>query len=115
MANCVLHVPAYFRNFTVSASSNSNGVYLQFLRCPLNYYQNMFYCFEVLQKIRRPMLRTRTNDVNKVQQLLDSISEIGLQAPVKKLYCFLSLFMEEGSTYSKSKFKKLTPHLIHLL
>ncbi|PRQ49826.1 putative sulfiredoxin [Rosa chinensis] len=35
-----------------------------------------------VDKIRRPLMRTRTNDPVKVQELMDSISEIGLQVPV---------------------------------
>jgi len=50
-----------------------------------------------LDKIRRPMMRTRSNDQNKVQELMDSISEIGLQVPVitYSLFCvflFKSIF-----------------------
>lgn len=35
-----------------------------------------------LDQIRRPLLRTRTNDPEKVQSLMDSIAEIGLQEPI---------------------------------
>lgn len=35
-----------------------------------------------VDKIRRPLMRTRANDPVKVQELMDSISEIGLQVPV---------------------------------
>ena len=35
-----------------------------------------------LDKIRRPLMRTRANDPNKVQELMVSIREIGLQVPV---------------------------------
>jgi uncharacterized ParB-like nuclease family protein len=35
-----------------------------------------------LDKIRRPLMRTRSNDPIKVQELMDSISQIGLQVPV---------------------------------
>ncbi|KAB5532066.1 hypothetical protein DKX38_018736 [Salix brachista] len=34
-----------------------------------------------LDKIRRPLMRTRANDQNKVKELMDSIKEIGLQVP----------------------------------
>lgn len=45
-----------------------------------------------LEKIRRPLMRTRANDPNKVKELMDSISEIGLQVPVST--CFpLSNFL----------------------
>jgi hypothetical protein len=45
-----------------------------------------------LDKIRRPLLRTRANDPHKVKELMDSIQEIGLQVPVSiLLLCFLYL------------------------
>jgi uncharacterized ParB-like nuclease family protein len=40
-----------------------------------------------LGQIRRPLLRTRTNDPEKVKNLMESIAEIGLQEPV----CYLLL------------------------
>ncbi|CAK9166322.1 unnamed protein product, partial [Ilex paraguariensis] len=36
-----------------------------------------------LDKIRRPLMRTRANDPHKVKDLMDSIREIGLQVPVR--------------------------------
>lgn len=44
-----------------------------------------------LEKIRRPLMRTRSNDQNKVKELMDSIRQIGLQVPVKLLTPSLSL------------------------
>jgi sulfiredoxin len=45
-----------------------------------------------LDKIRRPLLRTRANDPHKVKELMDSIQEIDLQVPVSiLLLCFLYL------------------------
>lgn len=41
-----------------------------------------------LDKIRRPLMRTRANDPNKVKELMDSIKEIGLQVPVR-IFCLL--------------------------
>ena len=35
-----------------------------------------------IDKIRRPLLRTRSNDPEKVKELMESIREIGLQVPV---------------------------------
>ncbi|KAH9532413.1 hypothetical protein CY35_19G092600 [Sphagnum magellanicum] len=35
-----------------------------------------------LEQIRRPLLRTRNNNPEKVQQLMDSIADIGLQEPI---------------------------------
>lgn len=36
-----------------------------------------------LNQIRRPLMRTRSNDPHKVQELMDSIAQIGLQVPVR--------------------------------
>lgn len=49
-----------------------------------------------LDKIRRPLMRTRANDPNKVQELMDSISQIGLQVPVSiwSLMQFFQLYSE---------------------
>ncbi|XP_050232214.1 sulfiredoxin, chloroplastic/mitochondrial isoform X2 [Mercurialis annua] len=56
------------RNLSISASSNG----------PL--------ILEVaLDKIRRPLMRTRANDPIKVQYLMDSIQQIGLQVPIDVL------------------------------
>ncbi|KAJ6375218.1 hypothetical protein OIU85_013235 [Salix viminalis] len=85
MANFVLRLPATsFRSFSISASSNGavpgtssstqNGGPV-ILELPLD-------------KIRRPLMRTRANDQNKVKELMDSIKEIGLQVPVRIL-CLL--------------------------
>ncbi|XP_021285804.1 sulfiredoxin, chloroplastic/mitochondrial isoform X2 [Herrania umbratica] len=77
MANFVLQLPtSNLRNFSVYASSNgappgtgsqSGGPVI--LELPLD-------------KVRRPLMRTRANDPNKVQELMDSIREIGLQIDV---------------------------------
>ncbi|KAG6753389.1 PREDICTED: sulfiredoxin, chloroplastic/mitochondrial [Populus euphratica] len=82
MANFVLRLPATsFRSFSISASSNGavpgtstraqNGGPV-ILELPLD-------------KIRRPLMRTRANDPNKVKELMDSIKEIGLQVPIDVL------------------------------
>ncbi|KAJ6671939.1 hypothetical protein OIU85_013297, partial [Salix viminalis] len=81
MANFVLRLPATsFRSFSISASSNGavpgtssstqNGGPV-ILELPLD-------------KIRRPLMRTRANDQNKVKELMDSIKEFGLQVPVQE-------------------------------
>ncbi|KAK1439374.1 hypothetical protein QVD17_05191 [Tagetes erecta] len=36
-----------------------------------------------LNQIRRPLMRTRSNDPHKVQELMDSIAQIGLQVPIR--------------------------------
>ncbi|OMO75006.1 ParB-like nuclease [Corchorus capsularis] len=80
MANFVLQLPtSNLRNFSIHASSNGappgtgsqNGGPVV-LELPLD-------------KIRRPLMRTRANDPNKVQDLMDSIREIGLQVPIDVL------------------------------
>ncbi|WCJ28180.1 Sulfiredoxin chloroplastic/mitochondrial [Euphorbia peplus] len=38
-----------------------------------------------LEKIRRPLMRTRANDPVKVRELMDSIQLIGLQVPIDVL------------------------------
>ncbi|XP_039139763.1 sulfiredoxin, chloroplastic/mitochondrial [Dioscorea cayenensis subsp. rotundata] len=38
-----------------------------------------------LEKIRRPLMRTRANDPEKVEQLMESIRLIGLQEPIDVL------------------------------
>ncbi|KAG9438964.1 hypothetical protein H6P81_019129 [Aristolochia fimbriata] len=83
MASFSLHFsPAYaFRKFTVRATqessngapfskSNSGGPVI--LEIPLD-------------KIRRPLMRTRANDPEKVEELMESIQEIGLQVPIDVL------------------------------
>ncbi|BBH01313.1 sulfiredoxin [Prunus dulcis] len=73
------------RSFTVSASVSSNG------SPPLSSSGGSGgvggpVILELpLDKIRRPLMRTRANDPIKVQELMDSISEIGLQTPIDVL------------------------------
>ncbi|WOL13028.1 sulfiredoxin, chloroplastic/mitochondrial [Canna indica] len=38
-----------------------------------------------LDKIRRPLMRTRANDPQKVKELMESIQQIGLQVPIDVL------------------------------
>ncbi|KAB2051317.1 hypothetical protein ERO13_A12G046700v2 [Gossypium hirsutum] len=80
MASFVLRLPTgNLRSFSVHASSNGappgsgsqNGGPM-ILELPLD-------------KIRRPLMRTRSNDPNKVQELMDSIRQIGLQVPIDVL------------------------------
>lgn len=53
-----------------------------------------------LDKIRRPLMRTRANDPQKVKELMDSISQIGLQVPVRAKFfnLFTICFPHLGST-----------------
>ncbi|CAN7030977.1 unnamed protein product [Brassica rapa subsp. trilocularis] len=80
MANLMmLRFPSSLRSFSVSASSSngsppviggsSGGVGPMIVELPL-------------EKIRRPLMRTRSNDQNKVKELMDSIRQIGLQVPI---------------------------------
>ncbi|KAG5234432.1 disease resistance protein [Salix suchowensis] len=84
MANFVLRLPATsVRSFSISASSNGNLSVIRnggpvILELPLD-------------KIRRPLMRTRANDQNKVKELMDSIKEIGLQIPELELIDFGNL------------------------
>ncbi|XP_048438698.1 sulfiredoxin, chloroplastic/mitochondrial [Pyrus x bretschneideri] len=85
MAHFVMQVPNSLRSFTVSASLSSNG------STPLSSGGSSGggggpVILELpLDKIRRPLMRTRSNDPNKVQELMDSIQEIGLQVPIDVL------------------------------
>ncbi|KAK1439373.1 hypothetical protein QVD17_05190 [Tagetes erecta] len=84
MANFLpLQLPNTLRNpRLVSASISSNGSVNQsspsgkggpvIIELPLN-------------QIRRPLMRTRSNDPHKVQELMDSIAQIGLQVPIDVL------------------------------
>ncbi|EOA37199.1 hypothetical protein CARUB_v10010656mg [Capsella rubella] len=75
----MMRLPISSRSFSVSASSSngslpviggsSGGVGPMIVELPL-------------EKIRRPLMRTRSNDQNKVKELMDSISQIGLQVPI---------------------------------
>ncbi|OAY26549.1 sulfiredoxin, chloroplastic/mitochondrial isoform X2 [Manihot esculenta] len=83
MANFALRLPSTnFRSFSISASSNGAA--------PGNHIGKSQNGGPVilelpLDKIRRPLLRTRANDPNKVQELMDSIKQIGLQVPIDVL------------------------------
>ncbi|CAI0401578.1 unnamed protein product [Linum tenue] len=80
MASFILRVPtANLRGFSVSAaasSSNGTGTGSTQKAGPM--------IVELpLDQIKRPLMRTRANDPNKVQELMQSIQQIGLQVPVK--------------------------------
>ncbi|KAK1384745.1 Sulfiredoxin [Heracleum sosnowskyi] len=74
----LLQFPNNFRTFSVSASSNGASPSVPqtggpvILQLPLD-------------KIRRPLMRTRSNDQQKVKDLMDSIAQIGLQVPIDVL------------------------------
>ncbi|KAL2344709.1 hypothetical protein Fmac_005994 [Flemingia macrophylla] len=85
MANFVLQVPNTLRSFTVFASSNSNGAPPGGSGSSTGGGGGPVILELPLDKIRRPLMRTRSNDQNKVQELMDSIKEIGLQVPIDVL------------------------------
>uniref|UniRef100_A0A7N1A311 Sulfiredoxin n=1 Tax=Kalanchoe fedtschenkoi TaxID=63787 RepID=A0A7N1A311_KALFE len=77
MASFILLLPiasGRFRSLSISASTNSNGA------TPSTAKGRMVVEIP-LDKIRRPLMRTRANDQQKVKELMDSIAEIGLQVP----------------------------------
>ncbi|KFK44922.1 hypothetical protein AALP_AA1G320100 [Arabis alpina] len=80
MANLMLRLPITIRSFSVSASgASSNG------SPPViggSSGGGPMIVDLPLEKIRRPLMRTRSNDQNKVKELMDSISVIGLQVPI---------------------------------
>ncbi|XP_044507802.1 sulfiredoxin, chloroplastic/mitochondrial-like [Mangifera indica] len=102
MANFVLQLPNNLRSFTVFASSNgrapsssSNGGGGEnggpvIVELPLD-------------KIKRPLIRRRANDPNKVKELMDSIKEIGLQVPI-------DVIEVEGNYYGFSGFHRFEAH-----
>nr|AFK47625.1 unknown [Lotus japonicus] len=85
MANFVLQVPITLRSFTVSASSNSNGAPPGGSGSGCGGGGGPVLLELPLDKIRRPLMRTRANDQKKVEELMDSIAEIGLQVPIDVL------------------------------
>ncbi|GFQ00877.1 sulfiredoxin chloroplastic/mitochondrial [Phtheirospermum japonicum] len=80
MANFMLQLPNNFRALSVSASTSSNGY-------PPSVPQSggPVIVELPLDKIRRPLMRTRSNDPQKVNELMESISAIGLQVPIDVL------------------------------
>ncbi|GER41010.1 sulfiredoxin [Striga asiatica] len=82
MAQFMLQLSNNFRasSLFVSASASSNG-------CPPSApHSGGPSIVELpLGKIRRPLMRTRANDPQKVTELMQSISEIGLQVPIDVL------------------------------
>lgn len=74
------------RSISISASVNSNGAVPSAAKGRM--------VIEIpLDKIRRPLMRTRANDQQKVKELMDSISEIGLQVPVNSTVTFNASFV----------------------
>ncbi|KAK3040697.1 hypothetical protein RJ639_028393 [Escallonia herrerae] len=84
MAGFLLQLPNNIRNLSVFAS---NGLHSLPLWSPPGAPQSGGpVIIELpLDKIRRPLMRTRANDPQKVKDLMDSIREIGLQVPIDVL------------------------------
>ncbi|KAH9605165.1 hypothetical protein KSS87_011121 [Heliosperma pusillum] len=77
MASFYVQVPSIVRGFSLCASSNG---------APSTTQQGGPIVLELpLDKIKRPLMRTRANDPHKVKELMDSIQEIGLQVPIDVL------------------------------
>ncbi|XP_073129670.1 sulfiredoxin, chloroplastic/mitochondrial isoform X1 [Henckelia pumila] len=71
-------LPCNFRSFSVSASANGSPPGAPQLGGPV--------ILELpLDRIRRPLMRTRANDPQKVKELMENIGEIGLQVPIDVL------------------------------
>ncbi|CAN1327542.1 Sulfiredoxin, chloroplastic/mitochondrial [Linum perenne] len=82
MANLILRVPATnLRGFSVKAASSSSSN-----AAPGSVQKAGPMIVEIpLDQIKRPLMRTRTNDQDKVQDLMHSIHQIGLQVPIDVL------------------------------
>ncbi|KAL0534571.1 hypothetical protein IC582_028862 [Cucumis melo] len=85
MANLfILKFPSFSSSLrTVSASASSNGALP--LSAGSGNGSGPMILELPLEKIRRPLMRTRANDPDKVKELMDSIQEIGLQVPIDVL------------------------------
>ncbi|CAI0401582.1 unnamed protein product [Linum tenue] len=83
MASFILRVPtANLRGFSVSAAaSSSNGK----TGTGSTQKAGPMIVELPLDQIKRPLMRTRANDPNKVQELMQSIQQIGLQVPIDVL------------------------------
>ncbi|XP_056163477.1 sulfiredoxin, chloroplastic/mitochondrial isoform X2 [Syzygium oleosum] len=89
MASFVLQLPttttSRWRSFSVSASASSNGAAPGQSQSVGQGKGGPVIVELPLDKIRRPLMRTRANDPVKVKDLMDSIQEIGLQVPIDVL------------------------------
>ncbi|KAJ8763779.1 hypothetical protein K2173_003561 [Erythroxylum novogranatense] len=87
MANLAMRMAAInFRTLSISASSSAGAVPGSNGDKKLSTERGGPVITEIpLDKIRRPLMRTRANDPNKVRELMDSIKEIGLQVPIDVL------------------------------
>ncbi|CAI0401581.1 unnamed protein product [Linum tenue] len=84
MASFILRVPtANLRGFSVSAAASSSNGAVPGTGTGSTQKAGPMIVELPLDQIKRPLMRTRANDPNKVQELMQSIQQIGLQVPVK--------------------------------
>ncbi|KVI03306.1 ParB-like nuclease [Cynara cardunculus var. scolymus] len=117
MARFLLQVPNTLRNPSVFASSSSNGSFPTSSNQASQSGKGGPLIIELpLNQIRRPLMRTRTNDQQKVQDLMDSIAQIGLQVPIDVLEVdgayYGITFVESGIVGSKVSFNRRNPSLL---
>ncbi|CAM9001619.1 unnamed protein product [Rhodiola kirilowii] len=91
------------RSLSISASISSNGA------VPSTAKGRMVVEIP-LDNIRRPLMRTRANDQQKVKELMDSISEIGLQVPVITFHFFIDVLEVDGVYYGFSGCHRYEAH-----
>ncbi|KAK9152473.1 hypothetical protein Syun_010782 [Stephania yunnanensis] len=90
MANLQFHLhignlKAFTTRAASSSSSSNNGAPPSINYSSSNNKVGPLILELPLEKIRRPLMRTRSNDPEKVKDLMDSISQIGLQVPIDVL------------------------------
>ncbi|XP_030546470.1 sulfiredoxin, chloroplastic/mitochondrial [Rhodamnia argentea] len=85
MASFVLQLPTTGRWRSLSVSASSNGAAPGRSQSQGQGGGGPVIVELPLDKIRRPLMRTRANDPVKVKDLMDSIREIGLQVPIDVL------------------------------
>ncbi|KAF9588736.1 hypothetical protein IFM89_015173 [Coptis chinensis] len=98
MANLhLLNTTNNFRTFSISATSNG----APFSSSSTSKSKGPVIIEIPLDKIRRPLMRTRSNDPEKVQALMDSIRVIGLQEPVSTNIQLMSSRLKENIMVSQ--------------
>ncbi|CAI0401819.1 unnamed protein product [Linum tenue] len=86
MASFILRVPtANLRGFSVSAAASSSNGAVPGTGTGSTQKAGPMIVELPLDQIKRPLMRTRANDPNKVQELMQSIQQIGLQVPIDVL------------------------------
>ncbi|KAG6583783.1 sulfiredoxin, chloroplastic/mitochondrial-like [Cucurbita moschata] len=89
MANLfVLNFPSYSSSFRIvsASASSTNGAHPLSAGSGGGGSGSGPVILELpLEKIRRPLMRTRSNNPDKIKELMESIQEIGLQVPIDVL------------------------------